>query len=147
MVRHDKFIEFTPDGKFIVAKIHPEAAGLMAQVFQNIAEELNRTALQKKKHDLEKVARIQHHRHIDVMVAMMIEDGKTREQAVVELSKYGVAAHHVEYLWNFIRPRVKRFKRKARQTTAKRMRRAGFSNKEIAKSLNCCTRTVIRMLK
>lgn len=147
MVRHDRIIEFTPDGKFIVAKIHPEAAGLMADVFKNIADELERSARRKRQTDLEKVARIQHHRHVDVMIAMMIEDGKTVSEAITELSKYDVAPHQVEYLWKFIKPRVKRFRRKARQATAWRMRSAGFSNKEIAEALDCSTRTVVRLLQ
>ncbi len=146
MSKHINFIDFTADSKMLLARIHPEAAEFMSEVFSDLAGELTDLATKKKAARLEKVAQITQRRHIDVMVAMLIDAGKSQQQAITELQHYGISAEQICYLWKHIKPRVYKSKLKERQRTARRMRRNGYSNSQIARALDCSTRTVQRLL-
>jgi len=142
-----EYFKLTPDGRLLIADIHPDAALFMSKVFTDLAAQLERAASDKQKTSLEKIAQITHRRHVDVMISMMIDSGKTLDQAITELRHYGVPDEHTRFLWREIKPRVDRAKTRERRTTARRMRRHGYTNDQIAKRFGCSTRTVCRLLK
>ena len=78
---------------------------------------------------------------------MMIDHGKTLDQAINELRHYGVSGDQARFLWHQIKPRVNRSQARSKRTTARRMRRNGYNNSQIAKRLECSIRTVNRLLK
>lgn len=146
MSKLNKFIDFTADSKMLLTSIHPDAAEFMSKVFANLAEELHYLASQKQQARLEKVAQITSRRHVDVLVAMMIDAGKSQHHAISELQSYGVSSDQVRYLWRHIKPRVERVQLKAKRATALRLKRKNYSNQEIATVLECSVRTVQRYL-
>ncbi|WP_155859959.1 hypothetical protein [Kordiimonas gwangyangensis] len=143
----NEYFNLSPDGRLLITDIHPDAAIFMSKVFSDLARQLENSAEEKKRKKLETVAAITHRRHVDVLVAMMIEHGKSLDQAICELRHYGVPDEHSRFLWREIKPRVERSQLRARRTTARRMRRNGYSNGEIARKLNCSVRTVNRLLE
>lgn len=143
----NEYFQLTPDGRLLVADIHPDAALFMSKIFSDLARQLENSAKEKIARKTETVAAITHHRHVDVLVSMMIDQGKSLNQALTELRGYGVPDEHTRFLWREIRPRVERAKLREKRTTARRMRRHGYSNPQIAKRLGCSTRTVCRLLE
>ncbi|WP_417463202.1 hypothetical protein [Kordiimonas sp.] len=143
----NEYLKLTPDGRLLIADIHPDAALYMSKVFSDLARQLEYAAAEKKRHKVETVAAITHNRHVDVLVSMMIDHGRTLDQAINELRYYGVADEQARFLWHQIKPRVARSQARTKRTTARRMRRNGYSNAQIAKRLECSIRTVNRLLQ
>lgn len=146
MSNHERYIDFTPDTKLLVANIHPDAAVFMSKILADLANQLKDTAARKRQMDLEKVAYIIQRRHVDVLVSMEISKGKTLDMTIRKLATYGVPEADVRFLWKSIKPRVEASERRERQKTARRMKRHGYTNATIARKLNCSIRTVNRLL-
>jgi len=146
VTHNDPVIKFTANGNWIVANVPAEAAHFMSRALADLSQTLEHTARDQKQRDLEKVAQIHYSRHVDVMVEMMIDEGKSLDVAIRMLANYDISEHQTRFLWKMLHPRVKRKNRMVAQKKARQLARHGKSNSEIATILACSTRTVSRLL-
>ncbi len=131
----------------ITSEIPEEAASYASRLFADISEELAIIADKKKLDKAFSVADISHTRHIDLMIAMMIDDGKSLNQAVTCLSKFDISEKNIRFLWRFVGARVRKNKQKEKIKAAQRMRSNGKNTDFISKRLGVTKRTAQRYLK
>ncbi len=131
----------------LIAKEIPEdAANYISQLFKEISEKLALIADKKRQDNAFSVAEITHTRHVDLLVAMLIDEGKTLSEAINALEKFDVSEKNIRFLWQNVGSRIKEKKQKERIKAAHRMRSNGKNTDFISKRLGVTKRTAQRYL-
>ncbi|UTW53976.1 hypothetical protein [Kordiimonas sp. SCSIO 12610] len=137
---------FDKNSRLVANEIPEEAAQYASQLFAEISEELAIIAHRKKTEKAFSVADITHTRHVDLLIAMMIDEEKTLDQAITELQRFDVTEQNIRFLWKYVGARVRKSKQKEKIKAAKRMHDRGKDTKFISKRLGITRRTAQRYL-